>query len=361
MVTTNDIAKEIGVSRQAVAAALKDDPGSVRVSAATRQRVREAAERMGYDPSQQIAARRLIGQRYGKRVLNHRIALFFPSNFHEITYFTRVLQGIMQMTGEHGFDLVTTFVLDSSQGTLPPSMLRGEIDAAIMFALPQQHQELLLRFGESVHFEDKPVVSLMHPLPHCNVVRADERYGAYQSALHLLKLGHRHLLYCYGDQTEDFHARERITGYKEALREYGLEPAAHLYNTWFFWAEYSGEITRCSELLLAKLDENPQITAILTINDQSAFALTALLKQSGRTVPADISVIGFDDTRPLHDAYQDNILTTVRLPLEEIGREAVRLILERIHEPELPVGNTVTERVLPVEFVIRRSTTQLSE
>jgi DNA-binding LacI/PurR family transcriptional regulator len=371
MVTTRDIAREIGVSHQAVAAALKEGQGTVRVSAATRERVREAAARLGYDPEQQLAARRLVGQRYGQRVIYRRIALFFPPQFNSASYTTRMLQGIMQMTDKHDFDLVTTSMQLSPEASFPPCITRGEVDAAIMFTLPALHEELLRRFGAMKQFNDKPIVSLMHPLPGCTVVRANERQGAYLAARHLLNLGHRHLMHCYGDQVQenDFHACERVAGYSEALREQGFDPAEHLHAAWFYWDEGSIDLKSCSAALLERLTQCPQVTAILTINDQSASALTALLRRTGRSVPDEISIIGHDDTYPLYDSFQENYLTTVRLPLEEIGQEAVRHILERIGV--LQAGNTglengegesvsdetdTIERVLPVEFVERRST-----
>lgn len=105
--------------------------------------------------------------------------------------------------------------------------------------------------------------------------------------------------------------------------------------------------------LATTLQAHPEITAFLAPNDASAHLAYDLFSRLGLRVPDDISLVGFDDTEPLYNAEGDNILTTVRLPLEELGRESARLLIARItrSEPEQ------REIMLPTELVIRGTTT----
>ena len=112
------------------------------------------------------------------------------------------------------------------------------------------------------------------------------------------------------------------------------------------------EIDGCYVGLASYLREHPEITAVLAMNDASALRAWALLEREGIRVPRDVSIVGFDDTDPKLDADGRNLLTTVRLPLEELGREAARQLVGAI------TGRTKREEpvILPTELVVRGST-----
>jgi LacI family transcriptional regulator len=104
--------------------------------------------------------------------------------------------------------------------------------------------------------------------------------------------------------------------------------------------------------LLQLLKTTPQITSILAPNDPAAVVIRHILQVGGYRVPDDISLVGFDDTDPLWDSTGQNMLTTVRLPLHQLGRRAAKLIIEQATTSE----NNVEKIVLPVELVVRGST-----
>ncbi|HEY3416123.1 MAG TPA: substrate-binding domain-containing protein, partial [Armatimonadota bacterium] len=110
---------------------------------------------------------------------------------------------------------------------------------------------------------------------------------------------------------------------------------------------------RHSRPLQAVLARHPEATAVLARNDYGAVQIWRALMQDGRKLPRDFSVVGFDDAFPIYDTQQQNILTTVRIPLEEVGREAARLILRLVEGGQEQGDERI---VLPAELLVRSST-----
>lgn len=369
MITMQDVAAKSGVSPTTVSFVLNGRDGKIGISSKTRQRVLETARELGYDASHQVAARRLASRKHGNAILNRTICLFLPDRFQEMSYFNRVIQGIFEITRDYHFDVITVASQSGKTEHLPQALQRGEVDGVLLCAYPSEFEALLGELQGSPRSEKLPLISLMHPLPNCFTVRADERQGAYQVAKHLLDLGHRHIMHCYGaprDHGNGFHALNRIAGYEQAMSEQGLNPSQHLHGVWFYWDVLGEPLDHRGDAMLAALEARPEITAVMTINDRSARALSALLRREGKQIPRDYSIVGFDDTDPLLNDDCLNILTTVHLPLEEIGRRAGRLLIERIlqsnAENAIQSGSASTEMqqdaevVLPVMFVERAST-----
>ena len=100
------------------------------------------------------------------------------------------------------------------------------------------------------------------------------------------------------------------------------------------------------------LEEHPAVTAILPLNDSNAIHCWRVLQDAGYRIPEDISIIGFDDTDPLPDSNGNNLLTSVHLPLEEIGRETIRLLIRQIESRQMEQ----VEICLPVTLRVRNST-----
>ncbi|HEY3379166.1 MAG TPA: substrate-binding domain-containing protein, partial [Armatimonadota bacterium] len=149
--------------------------------------------------------------------------------------------------------------------------------------------------------------------------------------------------------------------------EFALDPDSHLHATGFddaFWsiAYTPSEHTKLSSLenlpvsdddpLLCTLRRHPEVTAILAPNDASAVIVHHILKHAGLRVPDDISLIGFDGTIPLCNAEWRNILTTVALPLHQIGFTAATRITDRVTGA---LTHDVHD-VLPTSLVIRETT-----
>ncbi|WP_279579144.1 LacI family DNA-binding transcriptional regulator [Fodinicola feengrottensis] len=180
------------------------------------------------------------------------------------------------------------------------------------------------------------------PLAGVSTVDFDNRGGGQALTAHLIALGHRRIGYVAGPANRTT-TKLRVLGHQDALKRHGLGGTD--------CPVVSGDFSRgTGESATAELlRQRPDLTAIVAGNDTIALGVCALyLRSQGRTVPADVSVAGFDDLPFSADAVP--ALTTVRLPLIEAGRTAGRLALGR----QLPPPGGIFP--VPAELVVRAST-----
>jgi DNA-binding LacI/PurR family transcriptional regulator len=364
-VTLRDIAERCQVSKSTVAQALR---GQSRLAAATVARVLAVAKEMGYDPTFHEGARRLALRKHGREMVNHLVALFFPQSYLRVPFFLETFRGITDVLSASGFGVcvghVREAMTDDSLLPFPQVMRRGDLDGVIAPGAALAGG-LLDELRASAGFDTRPVVSLFDAVPTCGNVVADRPGGVRQAIRHLLELGHRHVMLVYYYLTEQGpEPLERYHAAAHEMQEWGIDPDTHLHLFPFIpeWVDPNSAHHDLTELdgagdddpthpLVAYLADHRKVTAILAIND--AFALHAwyTLHRAGYRVPDDISIVGFDDTDPMRDDHGANQLTTVRCPLETLGREAGRLMVARI------TGDSCEENVLlPTELVVRRST-----
>jgi DNA-binding LacI/PurR family transcriptional regulator len=173
-------------------------------------------------------------------------------------------------------------------------------------------------------------------------VHCDDRRGGYEATRYLIDLGHTAIATILGPENEEA-STDRLTGFRQALAEAGLgcEPNCVVRGD---WTATSGYKATC-QLLAA----NQPFSALFAQNDQMAIGALRALRESGRRIPDDVSVIGFDDI-PLA-AFTDPPLTTLRQPMEETGKRAVQLLVETIQNPE----RTPEQLVLPARLLERAS------
>jgi len=363
-VTQKDVAERCGVHRSTVSFVFKGDPC---IPEATAAHIRQVAAEMGYDPALNAAARRLIGQKYGRRTLNHLIALGFPDNFHCYNFWLYLFQGVLDTLAREGFGVVTTQLVDPyqlSSHDFLPVLKRGEVDGFIVQA------SIVPFLKTSGVIPEMPLVALLHKAkPSCPGVLVNEHVGAYQAMCHLLDLGHRTILHF--TLPEDVEGvlwpRYRLAGVRQALEERGLSPEHHLRllpkpHAWQpplraaselgSVENTTGEDAEIRQLLADFLAAHPEVTAIQALNDADAIRIFYHLKALGIRVPEDISLIGCDDVDPLLDENRNNILTTIHLPLREVGQEAARLML-RVICGDAAEDETVT---LQTTLAVRKTT-----
>jgi LacI family transcriptional regulator len=174
-------------------------------------------------------------------------------------------------------------------------------------------------------------------------VGATNRAGGYEATRYLLSLGHRRIGLIEGTMNLGC-ARDRLDGYKAALREQDIPFSPVLVREGLF--QQPRGYTAAVELLTSP---DPP-TAIFACNDVMAFGAMEAARELGKKIPDDISIIGFDDIPQAAQVHPP--LTTIRQPLEEMGRRAARMLLQIIENPEQPV-----EKIeLPTELVVREST-----
>ncbi|WP_432055495.1 LacI family DNA-binding transcriptional regulator [Streptomyces sp. bgisy022] len=180
------------------------------------------------------------------------------------------------------------------------------------------------------------------PAPETGAVALtfDNRGGARELTGHLLGLGHRRLG-CLAGPPERTTTRDRLDGHRDALAAHGVaeDPRWTVHGQYDRRSGYEGTL----ELLRA----DPSLTAVVAANDSVALGACAALRDSGRRIPADVSVAGFDDLPFAVDAAPG--LTTVRVPLAEAGRRTGRIAMGR---EEAPGGGVACVRV---ELVVRGS------
>jgi LacI family transcriptional regulator len=321
--TSHDVALAAGVSQPTVSRALRDDP---RVTATTRRRVLQAAERLGYIPSDRgrsLATRRT--RRIGVVVedLDNPFYLELLDELHE-----RLERADVRM------------IVLTPQRNDPERVERlvdGSTDGAILTTtyldspLPAQLRERRFPFVLLNRIVDDPAFS------SCSV---DNRRGAVRLTEELLALGHRSIAAVFGPETTST-GRDRERGIREALADAAVPlPDARTRRGRF---TYGTGHRGCAELLAAR--DRP--TALLCANDVVAIGAINAAHGLGLRVPDDVSIAGFDDIgMAAWDVFR---LTTVRQDLRRMAEAAVAIVLGLVEDPHVEPQRIV----LPAELVER--------
>lgn len=324
--TVRDIAAEAGVSIATVSRALR---GEGPVSESTRQRVEEAAARLGAVPP----ARR-------PRPADGAVYVRCPYLLSD--YFGTIVSSIAESLDAHG----TRLLLSAGDAAREPGVLgrlagRTDVAGAVLILPPEPSAELEeLRSSGFPFVVIDPRTELRHDIA---AVSAAHFAGARSVTAHLTSLGHRRIGVIGGPA--DWQAsRARLAGHASALAEAGVLPDPELVRH----AEPSADQGHSAAGRLLDLPDRP--TAIAAFNDKAAVGALRAAHERGLRVPADLSVAGFDDSYLSRSTVP--ALTTVRQPLEEFGRMAVSLLTR------LLAGGTVeTLHVeLATHLVVRDST-----
>jgi DNA-binding LacI/PurR family transcriptional regulator len=311
-VTINDVADVAGVSRQTVSRVINDRDY---VAGETRARVQAAIDQLGYQPH--AIARSLATGR------TRTLGCISP-NLVDYT-FACMIEGAQAEARRHGYLILTGSA--PTEGDVEPlleEMLRRQVDGLLVLNPCMDGRRglfpPLVRRGVALAclkdtLEGDPISS----------VSCDDRQGGYQATQHLIDLDHRVIATILGPENEQC-TLDRLAGYRRALSGAGIafDPALVTRGDWSATSGY-----RATRQLLAGAR---QPSAIFAQNDRMAVGAIRALRDAHLLVPDDVSVIGFDDI-PLA-SYFDPPLTTLRQPMEECGRRAVRLLLETIKDPD---------------------------
>ncbi len=320
-----DVARLAGVSHQTVSRVVN---GQTNLRPETRERVLEAIQQLGYRPN--TAARSLVTRRSGTiGVIGSKDGFWGPSTVH---------RAVQAAGREVGF-----FVSSANL----PSLTRADFTDA-MDHLRDQHVEgivLIAATDDAVEAareqadQGVPVVVVEGDVARAPwVVGVDQVAGAELGTRHLIDLGHREIVHLAGPASWT-EARARLQGYRNAMYAASLRPSRHIEGDWSARSGYEAgkEIARRSA-----------ITAVFCANDQMALGLLLSLAEAGRSVPHDISVVGFDDIPEA--AYLIPPLTTVRQDFGAVGRRAIEILRAAI------AGGPAPEHLISPELVVRSST-----
>ena len=333
-VTIVEVAAEAGVSFGTVSRVINND---VHVKPETRERVLATMRRLNFVANRQ--ARSLAG---GK---SNTIGVLVPDL--GTGYIGEIMRGIDDELGMAGYDLVlyTTHRAANKEAEYVSNLARGMVDG-LLIVLPRNPED----FTESLIEQRYPFVLIDHQGTGkmCPTVSAANWQGGFNAVEYLIQLGHRRIGLITG-ALDLGSAVGRMDGYKMALRanHIPLDPELIYEGTFHQPDGYDG----AKKLL--ELSDPP--TAIFAENDTMAMAAMDAVREKGLRVPDDVSIIGFDDI-PQASLIRP-ALTTVRQPLEQMGRIATQMTLELIQSPEA----TRRQIELPAELVIRASTTKQGE
>jgi DNA-binding LacI/PurR family transcriptional regulator len=257
----------------------------------------------------------------------------------EDPFFPRLLRAIGAELGSRELQLVLLMPQSpSDEHRIERYLAAGHVDGVLLVSLHGQDP-----LPSQLAARGIPVVVGGRPPEGARVsyVDVDNVQGARSAVEHLIKGGRRTIATIAGPR--DMPAGiDRLNGYREALRGAGLEPEAALARSADFTQEGAEAATR------ALLKARPDIDGLFVASDLMAVGALRALRAAGRRVPQDVAVVGFDDSIA---TTLDPPLTSVRQPIEEMGREMVRLLVDRGSEPA-PVPRRV---ILETRLVVRRS------
>lgn len=326
-VTIRDVAAHAGVSHQTVSRVIN---GSERVNPDTRARVEAAIAELGFSPN--AIARFMAKGRTGT------LACIAP-NLTDYT-FAGIIEGAQREARQHGY-----FLLSASAPTaeifadLINQLITSRRTEGIMVINPyadDRYTHLPADFP-TVFAGARPREDAAD-----SVALDDEKVGR-SATQHLLNLNHRQIGMITGPMSEDC-SQDRSLGYESALREASLEPDPQ----WVIEGDWSARSGYDAMMQFAQAGQLP--TAIFAQNDQMAVGCLRAARELRVNVPDQLSVIGVDDI-PLA-AYFEPPLTTLRQDFYAIGREAAKLLVRAVENPEIPRQHLR----LPAELLVRRST-----
>lgn len=327
--TIRDVAREAGVSYATVSRVLN---GGRWVAPDSQRAVERAIEKTGYRTNQ--AARSLATGRTSSYVFlltAEQRALFDDPNF-----------GILFRSAAEALDrrkLALVLMVASTPGERRRAkayILGGHVDGVLLVS-PHEGDTLVTELLEA----QIPIVSNGAPTwdDRLSTVTADDAGGGRRAVEHLVAGGRRLVTTIVGP-SDSYGGQQRFASYRAVLAEAGL-PAASSQVVTGDWGRDTGEAG-----MARLLEQHPDLDAVFASNDAMAVGAYAALRAAGRRVPDDVAVVGFDDT--VLAGSLDPALTTVRVPLEQISREMVRIVAGEEH-------NGTTHVTIPTQLVVRAS------
>jgi len=321
-----------GVSRATVSRVVN---GSTRVSPEIRLGVQAAVKQLGYVPNR--AARSLVTKR------SDSIAVVITQPTERLfadPFFSRLLRGISSALTARDRQLILLMPESpTEESRVAEYLTAGHVDGALLVSL-QVNDPLPARLTDA----GVPIVLVGRPPKgsRASYVDVDNRQGAQSAVAHLVAGGRRVIATITGPL--DMAAGvDRLHGYRDALADGGLPPDRTL--------EAAGDFTQegSAVAMTHLLKIHPDIDAVFAASDMMAASAMSVIAMSGRRIPADVAVVGFDDMAlAMSTAPQ---LTSVHQPIEEMGQEMARLLCDAV-EAQDPVSRRV---ILATELVRRAS------
>jgi len=318
-VTIKTIAEKTGLSLGTVSQALRD---SGQTSEKTRKRVRAAAEKLGYVPSD-------IG-----RALQAGKSSFIGYFLADITmtYYVDIMQGLASAASENGYGIL--FVSPSFDPEEQIRQIKFLEKKRVEGIITSGCEPETWRYLEKLHERGFPIVVSENIAPtKITTVKTDDFEGGRMAAAHFYGLGHKKMLYFNSKALFNL----RLDGFQHELKQCGLSPAIECWS---------------KDQLFTILKTNDRPTAVFAYGDLDAMLVRTVAAELNLGIPEDLSLIGFDDC--VYSSFPEITLTTLKPQKQEIGRKSFQMLLKMIR------GENIENCVLfKPELIIRKSTAQL--
>lgn len=330
-VRMRDVATRCGVSISTVSLVLSGDS---RIPEDTARRVLQAVKAMEYRPS--VLARSLA------RRISRTIGVILPEDAftRNKAFYYEALQGIHAHTQPAGFKMVVEAANRVFLARRYYLRLLKEQSADAMIYLAASLNDTFLTEMEK---EPYPFILVGSYVDNSNLIcaRSDDFAGAKMAVEHLIQLGHTAIGHVAGSP-EVSHGRDRENGYREAMKNAGLE----IQPTWVAQAHFDFEqAEKATQELL-----NAGVTAIFCASDVMAYGVMKALRDLNRRVPDEISVVGMDDLEM--SGWLNPALTTVRYDIRSMAEAATLYAIKRI---QTPAPTKPAFEIPPLQLIVRGS------
>ncbi|WP_172586236.1 ribose utilization transcriptional repressor RbsR [Ligilactobacillus agilis] len=322
-----DVAQKAGVSVTTVSQILNGK--GERFSQATQDKVRKIRDELGYVPD--FNARNLI---MGSA---KTIGIIIPNITNP--FFATFVRGV-EVAAQRG-DFIPLVLSGNGNPDLErqyvEQLIQRTVDGLII-ASPAVNKDTIDHFLKA---NGVPYLLIdQNPLDDGDRVSTDDYLGAKLAVEHLIELGHKRIAMLYCDKPSVNQA-QRLQGYKDQLQSAGLESTDDLIVT--------GPLSKLGGYQASEQVLQTKASAVFAVNDEMAIGLYRGLNERGLEVPADLSIVGYDNIDL--SEYVNPPLTTIAQPVFEMGQVAFRTLLQRIEQPDAPAQKIK----LPVELVVRES------
>lgn len=322
-----DVARHAGVAAQTVS---RVSNGHRNVDPATRQRVVESMQALGYRPNG--AARALKSGRFN----TVGVIMSTLETFGNM----RTLDAIAKEAARANYAVTLIPISDPTLDRVSGAYHRlseAAVDGAVIIFEAHRLDEADFSLPPGI----PAVVVDSNAGAGYTVVDTDQAQGARQATEHLLALGHRQVWHIAGPPTS-FSAIHRVESWEQTLRRAGITPPPVMHGDWTTESGYRHG---------RALGVRPEVTAIFAANDQMALGAMRALHELGRRIPADVSVVGFDDMAEARSFWPP--LTTVRQDFTTVGRLSVQKLLRKVARTGPDANDKTT---VATELIVRAST-----
>lgn len=336
-ITISEVARQVGVSKQTVSRVLNNHPD---VADATRQRVQQVVDALGYRPSS-IARSLSRGKSQTLGVVGYGLEYFGTSH---------ILSGIEQEANRLGYTLLLNLIRQPEESdirTIFDKLMALHVNG-IIWAAPEigNNRTWIDEVSQAVPV---PIIYLStRPRPGHLVVNMDNRRGGFIATSHLLAIGRRKIGLITGPP-HWWDALQRRLGWADALIEAGLSMDETLIAEGD-WSAASGE--RAFHRLI---EFHPDLDAIFACNDQMALGVIRAAYATGRRISQDLALVGFDDIPEA--AFFTPSLSTMRQDVVELGRRSVGAFAHLFDDQDESMPNGGDSLILSPELVVRESST----